>query len=64
VYETQWITIDLFEISGTKVKHLINEKMMPGTHEMEIDLSDLKSGIYFCTLKTSDGIQTKKLIKL
>ena len=58
------VTCDLFEISGVKVKTLLNEKKMPGTYEMEIDLSDLPGGVYFCVLKTSEGIQTRKMIKL
>ena len=34
------------------------------TYEMEIDLSDIPAGVYFCVFKTSEGIQTKKMIKL
>jgi len=46
------------------VKSILNEELLPGTYEKEIDLSDLKLGIYFCVLKTNSGIQTKKIIKL
>ncbi len=58
------VNCDLFEVSGVKVKSLLDEKKLPGIYEMEIDLSDLPKGIYFCILKTSDGIHTKKIIKL
>jgi len=55
---------DLFDVSGVKIKQLLNKKKIPDTYELTVDLSDLKPGVYFCTLKTSYGIQTKKIIKL
>jgi len=64
IYENNLMICDLFEISGVKVKQVLHEQKKPGTYEMEIDLSNLSKGIYFCTLKTKEGIQTKKIIKL
>ncbi len=64
IYELGVMTIDLFDISGFRIKQLVNENKIPGIYEMEIDLNDIPVGIYFCTLKTNKGIQTKKIIKL
>jgi len=64
IYESGFMICDLLEISGVKVKSILNEKKLPGTYEMEIDLRDLKPGIYFCVLKTGEGIKTKKIVKL
>ena len=64
IYEQGFTIYELFQISGIKIKQIINEIKNPGTYEMEIDLSDLKPGVYFCVLKTSYGNQTKKIIKL
>jgi len=61
---TQTVNCDLINISGVRIKELISDVKSSGIHEMEIDLSDLKPGVYFCTLRTSDGIQTKKAIKV
>jgi len=58
------LIINLYDISGKKIKQLINKKFIIGIHEKEIDVSSLTSGIYFCTLKTNEGMQTKKLIKV
>jgi len=57
---------DLFDVSGRRIRRLVNEEMMTGTYEMDVDLSDLPAGIYFCTLKTNPpaGIQTRKIIKI
>ncbi|OQX72221.1 MAG: hypothetical protein B6D61_14575 [Bacteroidetes bacterium 4484_249] len=63
IYDVGYVIFDLFEISGVKIKSLVNEMKMPGTYEMEIDLSDLPKGIYFCVLKTPQTTQTKKIIK-
>jgi len=55
---------ELYDISGNKVKQLLNEVIMAGNYETKIDLSDLSKGIFFLSLKTSNGVQTKKMIKL
>ena len=62
--DQRFVILDLFEISGVKVKSLLNEEKLPGTYEMEIDLRDIPAGLYFCVLKTSDGIKTRKIVKL
>ncbi len=58
------VICDLFEISGVRVKEILNEEKIPGNYEIKIDLGDVPAGIYFCTLKTKNGIQTRKIIKL
>lgn len=55
--------IDLYSISGQKIKRLLNEVMLPETYEMEVDLSELPAGVYFCTMQTVDRIETVKVIK-
>ena len=55
---------DLYSIARILIKRLLNEGKKPGECEMEVDLTGLPAGVYFCTLKTDYGIQTVKLIKL
>jgi hypothetical protein len=62
--EAGYVIIELLDIAGIRKKQIVNEIKMPGTHEIKFDLSDLKPGIYFCTLKTNENLQTKKIIKL
>lgn len=64
MYEQGFTILELFDVSGVKTKTLINGQKLPGTHLLEIDLSDLPVGVYFCVLRTNDGIQTRRLIKL
>ncbi len=46
--------VEIHEINGQKVKELI-------IHSAQIDVSDLKNGLYLLTLSTNDGIYTKKV---
>ncbi len=64
ISEQEIVSCDLFEISGVRIIGLFNEIKMPGIHVMQIDLKDLKPGIYFCVLQTGKEIQTVKIIKL
>ncbi len=64
IKEQGLVRCDLFDVSGIKNESILNEEKKPGTYEMEIDLSDIPVGVYFCVLKTTKGIQTRKIIKL
>jgi len=64
ISDQRFVILDLFEISGVKVKSILNEEKLPGTYEIKIDLRDLEPGVYFCVLETNFGRQTKKIIKL
>jgi len=64
ISESGNVQLDLYEISGVSLIQLLNEQKTPGTYFMELDVRDVKPGIYFCTLKTNAGIQTRKIIKL
>jgi len=64
ISDKRYMMFDLFEISGVKIKQLLSEEKNPGSYEMEFDLSDLPKGVYFCVLKSSNQLKTRKLIKL
>jgi len=55
---------DLYDMSGVRIKQLLNEEKSPGTYHRKIELSYLKPGIYFCVLNTTQHTETKKLIKI
>ena len=61
--EQGMVNCELFDISGVKVTTLLNEKRIPGTYELKINLSELEAGVYFCVIKTSKGIYTKENCK-
>jgi len=60
-----YVRMDVYNISGKKVKTLINNFMQPGFHQVIFNAIDMPSGIYFYSLK-SDGynkIRSMMLIK-
>lgn len=60
----EFVTCDIYGISGNKIKQLLMEDKKPGTYKIEVDLRDIPSGIYYCILKYTGGFQSKKIIKL
>ena len=48
------VKLELFDIRGSKVKLLLNEKRPAGINEYHLDASSLSSGVYFYSL-TVDG---------
>lgn len=57
-------SIDIYNLSGQLVKTVLNEEMSQGNHSVEINLSDLREGVYFCNLRTNGNSvnQTKRLV--
>jgi len=62
--ETSQVNLGIYRISGECLLMLVNEIQYEGLHKVEFNAIGLQSGIYFCTLKTNEGIQTKKMIKM
>ncbi len=59
---SRYLIFDLYEISGRKIRELVNEEMAAGTHEMEVDVSDLPAGIYILKIHTGSDIMSRKLV--
>ncbi len=58
------VKLTVFDILGKEIKTLINKNLKPGVYESDWDGSNFPSGIYFYSLKTSDFIETKRMILL
>jgi len=65
------VNLSIFDILGEKVKELKNEVMDPGYYEVELNASDLASGVYFYRIKATpigrqagEYISTKKMVLL
>ena len=57
-------SIDLYSISGMKIKQLLEEEIIPGEHEIEIDVSYLPAGIYFIRTQLGSSTIINKLVVL
>jgi hypothetical protein len=62
------VTLNIYDLTGKKLRSLINTAMTAGYHTVQFDASALSSGIYFYTLcANSSGnlfIATKKMVIL
>jgi flagellar hook assembly protein FlgD len=67
LYESQNVTIDLFDVTGKLVAKILNNTLERGKHKItwqtnEAKNGQLNSGIYVSIIKTADATHTKKVI--
>ena len=56
------ISLKLYDISGRRVKTLVDDRVKAGYHVIKLDSKNLPSGIYFARLRTDTYMTTKKLV--
>jgi hypothetical protein len=57
-------SLEIYNYFGQLVSILVDEIKQQGKHKIQLDGKELPAGIYFCVLKTNEGIQTRKIVKL
>ncbi|TAL70472.1 MAG: T9SS type A sorting domain-containing protein [Bacteroidetes bacterium] len=61
--ESSIVSINVYNLLGNKILNLIDNVFIEqGTNRITFDASGLSSGVYFCTLKAGDKIETVKFI--
>ncbi len=60
----QSVNLKICNLHSQELMIMVDEVLPEGEHIIPFDVSSLKSGIYICSIKTSEGKQTKKIIKL
>ena len=58
------IEINILDIQGRKIKNIINGQYDSGYHSINIDGSDISSGIYFIQLLGESSVDFSKIILL
>ena len=64
ISKSGFTTLKVFNLLGNEISTLLNEDIPAGNYELTFDASNLPAGVYFYTLKSSDLLQTKKMILL
>jgi len=64
LHQNSPVTLKILDLSGRLVVSLVNEVQQQGEQRIDFNTTGLPAGIYFCVLKTNEGIQTKKIIKI
>jgi hypothetical protein len=58
------VTLELFTILGARVRVLVNESQHAGAHEINVNASDLSSGVYIYVLKSGSFTASKRMVLL
>jgi hypothetical protein len=58
------VKLTVYNVLGEEVKVLVNEKQISGNHMVQLDASDLASGMYLYKLETNNQSATRKLLLL
>lgn len=59
VYVNTKVTVH--DILGREVVTLIDEKLVPGVHEIDFDATGLAEGVYFYKIETKSFSKTRKI---
>lgn len=62
--EETLVNISLYDVTGRKIKELINEKKQPGYYTIKLKGGELSSGIYFYRLVISSGFSAVKKLTI
>jgi subtilisin-like proprotein convertase family protein len=56
------VTLKVYDLLGREVRTLVNEKKEPGTYEVEMDGTNLASGIYLYKIEAGNFTAVKKMM--
>lgn len=55
------VSVKIYNILGNEIETLINQTKTAGSHSIIWNAKNKQSGIYFCTIKSGNYSETKKL---
>ena len=58
------VNLSIYNSTGQEIMTVIDEELPQGVYNKEINTKNLKQGIYFYNLTTTEGIQSRKMIKV
>jgi len=64
LHHNSLVVLKILDLSVREIEILVDEFQQQGEQRVVFNSNGLQPGIYFCTLKTNEGIQTRKIIKL
>jgi PKD repeat protein len=57
------VALTIYDMNGREVKQIPLQKMEAGTHEWSQSISELSSGMYYCTIQINSSVVHHKLVK-
>lgn len=55
------VTLDVYDVTGRKVKRLVNNHHAPGDYEVQFEAERLPAGTYVYRLSTGDGVDSRQM---
>jgi hypothetical protein len=62
IAEESFVTIKIYNIIGSEIATLVNEKLSAGSFEINFDASSLSSGAYIYKIQAGRFTETRKMI--
>ncbi|MBT8400989.1 MAG: T9SS type A sorting domain-containing protein [Rhodothermia bacterium] len=56
------VHLTLIDVLGRRVKEVMSDRMGPGVHEKQVDVSHLPAGVYYYRLEADDYAETKRMV--
>ena len=56
------VNLDLYDLSGKKVREIINREYSPGEHQIQFQKADLRNGLYFLRYKNDQQVYSRKMV--
>ena len=56
------VSLALFDLQGRMIMEILNSQVPAGPQEVSFNTSEMNPGVYYYTLKTTTGKQTKKMV--
>jgi hypothetical protein len=57
-----FVKLELYDLQGNKMSDIFNDYLSEGEHNLDLDISDLQSGIYFIKLQLNGKTTVKKML--
>ena len=64
IFRDSYVSLKVYDINGTEIATLTQEKLIAGEHSYDFFAEDLPSGVYFVILSANGMQETQKLILL
>jgi photosystem II stability/assembly factor-like uncharacterized protein len=59
-----FVNITVYDLLGREVTKLVNERMQPGSYNVDWDASNYPSGVYFYKLESGDFSESRRMVLL
>jgi glucuronoarabinoxylan endo-1,4-beta-xylanase len=61
VPKTGFVSLKVFDLLGREEASLVDEQLQGGTYQVKWDASGCASGMYLCTLRSGNVVESRKL---